>query len=223
VSGGAPDAWQVRNATGLALRDVRVVHRALDRDGDRYGAGEDAHSGAARLATLDELPPGQTRELSFAPLPPTPAKPKPVVPPVEYGVDPLDLGADQVDSANDAAARAAAAAQADPDALATLAVVDCVNGEYRLVAWTDSSLSGLSIEPRATQIQHVALLVAHLRYDAPGLELARDNSSRRQVELEIGQLPEDPDTIDFGKPEADDPATPAEAAAPPPAASGAVP
>jgi len=60
-----------------------------------------------------------------------------------------------------------------------------------------------------------------LRYDAPDLELARDNSSRRQVELEIGRLPEDPDAIDFGKPEAEDPAAPAEAATP--ASSGATP
>ena len=221
VRGGAPDALQVRNATGLDLRDVHVVHRALDRGGDRYGAGDDVHTGSARIATFDKLAPGDVRELSFAPLPPMPTTPKPVGRPAKDEVDPLDLEIEVERSTNDAASRAASAAQADPDALATLAVEDCINGEYRLVAWTDSPLSGLAIEPRATQTQHVSLVVAHLHYDAAALQLARDSSSRRQVELEIGSLPEDPDAIDFGKPETEDPAAPAEAATP--ASSGATP
>jgi hypothetical protein len=213
VRGGAPDALQVRNATGLALRDVRVVHRALDGGGDRYGAGDNVHSGSARIATVDKLAPGDARELSFAPLPPRPAKPKPVDPlPSEEEEDPFVDESEAEDSTNDIAARALAAAQADPDALASLAVEDCVNGEYRLVAWSDSTLAGMAIEPRATQTQQLALIVAHLRFDAAGLELARDSSSRRQVELEIGRAPEDPDVIDFGKPESDD--APGDAAAP---------
>lgn len=216
VRGGAPDALQVRNATGLALRDVRVVHRALARGGDRFGAGEDVYSGSARVATLGRLPPGDTRELSFEPLPPPPAKPRPVDSPAPDESDPVGwgVGRDGDESVDDSAARALAAAQADPDALASMAVEDCINGEYRLVAWTESPLAGLAIEPRATQTQQLTLVVAHLRYDAAGLELARDSSSRRQVELEIGRLPEDPDVIDFGKPDADD--APADAAVPPP-------
>ena len=223
VRGGQPDAWQVRNATGLALHDVRVVHRALDRGGNRYGAGEDVHSSSARVSSFDKLAPGDTRELSFAPLPPRAAAPRPVVaqPPNEGDPVGWGMGNDSDESSDNNAARALAAAHSDPNALTNLAIDDCLNGEYRLVAWTESPLSGMAIEPRATQTQQLTLVVAHLRYDAPGLELARDNSSRRQVELEIGQLPEDPDAIDFGKPETEDPAAPAEAATP--TSSGATP
>ncbi|MBX9789014.1 MAG: hypothetical protein K2Y37_08880 [Pirellulales bacterium] len=203
----APDAWQVRNATGLALRDVRVVHRHIGRGGDRYGAGDMPRDGRAEVATVGNLAPGEVRELTFSAMPRVSvALKQAVAPPVN--------GADQSSGKTDPHARAGAAAApiARPDhaALVELAIDDCLNGEYRLVAWCDAPLGGMTIEPRATQLQQSSLVVAHLQYDSTATALARDSSSRREVELEIGRLPDDPNVFDYGEPK------PAAEAAPPP-------
>lgn len=50
--------------------------------------------------------------------------------------------------------------------------------EFRLIAWTDEELKGLSVLPAASQSRQLALVVAHLGY-GPEPELRRDVSSRR--------------------------------------------
>ncbi|HVX62977.1 MAG TPA: hypothetical protein VHC19_20315 [Pirellulales bacterium] len=62
--------------------------------------------------------------------------------------------------------------------LMSLARLDVPDDEFRLLAWTDEELPGLSVAPRASQSRQLALVVAHLNY---GIKPApqQDNGSRR--------------------------------------------
>ena len=54
-------------------------------------------------------------------------------------------------------------------------------GEMRLVAWLDDALPGLTVEPKASQARHAAVVVAHL---AAGQEELPRPDARTRAELE---------------------------------------
>ncbi len=64
--------------------------------------------------------------------------------------------------------------------LMSLARLDAPDDEFRLIAWTDEELPGLSVRPRGSQRRQLALVVAHLNYgNKPAPQ--QDNGSRRLV------------------------------------------
>lgn len=71
-------------------------------------------------------------------------------------------------------------------ALVHFAESERARGEWRLAAWTDEPLGGLTIEPRAAQARQAAVIVAHLRPgELPAPE--RDQSSRAEQQLAAKQ------------------------------------
>jgi hypothetical protein len=62
--------------------------------------------------------------------------------------------------------------------LMVLAQQEVSDDEFRLVAWTDEELPGLTVFPTASQSRQLALVVAHLSF-GPEPTLKRENGSRR--------------------------------------------
>ncbi|MGD9646637.1 MAG: hypothetical protein AB7U73_13065 [Pirellulales bacterium] len=210
--GAEVGTWQLRNATGLALRDVRVVHRRAPNGSGRYAAVDKPPRGRLFVAEVGALAPGDVRRLEFGDTPiESHKRSRPERSQAEESVvyDDVDV-AEMTDDDDESSRRAPS--PPDPDALVDLAIDDCADGEYRLVGWCDAPLPGMAIEPRATQFEQLSLVVAHLHFDPPSAALAHDSSSRREVEIEISRLPEDANFKDYGE---EDPAAPAAPASTP--------
>ncbi|HLA83414.1 MAG TPA: hypothetical protein VJL29_01355, partial [Thermoguttaceae bacterium] len=65
-------------------------------------------------------------------------------------------------------------------------VDDLAPGEARLVGWTDAPIGDLKIKPAAPQSRQVTLVVAHLKYAAPGPPEA-DVNAKEQVKQQMGR------------------------------------
>jgi hypothetical protein len=67
-------------------------------------------------------------------------------------------------------------------------------GELRLVAWTDTEIPGLSIEPAASQARYGNVIIAHLRH-------APQRPPRRDASVPPDRKALEPDGEDFSRPE----------------------
>lgn len=134
--GDETKGFSVRNESQLTIRDVGILHKFEKQ---------------LRVAYVDELPAGTTRQLKFVNAPPGRTGPE------EWSKSYVMSG--------DAADRSDDKQTVRLYRLVSLATerLSLLEGDVRLVGWTDELIEGCDVVPRAPQATATTLVIAHLR------------------------------------------------------------